>query len=197
MPSIPFAMRALWTRAMLHGVHYRDRYHQLDTLYRITDPWDLDSPRERFRFEETNRLIQREFGNVARLLEVGCGEGYQSQYLARICDRLHGCDVSARAVERARKRVPTGTFSVSTLSDILAGGAAQYDLVVACEVLYYIEDVRGAVQIMSRLGTSCLVTYYQSHQEQLDRTIIALNLAGRTVMSYGDDSWTALWWHNR
>jgi 2-polyprenyl-3-methyl-5-hydroxy-6-metoxy-1,4-benzoquinol methylase len=182
---------------MLHGVHYRDRYHQLDTLYRITDPWDLDSPREHFRFEETNRLIQREFGNVARLLEVGCGEGYQSQYLARICDRLHGCDVSVRAVERARKRAEPSTFSVSTLNDIFACGGPRYDLVVACEVLYYIEDVHGTIQIMSQLGTSCLVTYYKSHQERLDPTINALKLAGRTIMSYGDDTWTAAWWHNR
>ena len=32
---------------------------------------------------------------------------------------------------------------------------------------------------MSRLGTSCLVTYYQTHQDQLDRMIIPLKLAGR------------------
>src|SRR5262245_59315686 len=107
-----FDLRALWTRAMLRDVHYEDRYRQLDTLYRVKDPWDLDTPRERYRFEETNRLVQREFGKISRIFEIGCGEGYQSQYLAQICDHLHGCDVSARAVERARKKVPTGTFSV-------------------------------------------------------------------------------------
>ena len=197
MPSISFSLRRLWTRAMLRSVHYRDRYQQLDMLYRITDPWELDSPHERIRFEQTNRLIQREFGKVASLLEVGCGEGHQSQYLAKVCDRLHGCDVSARAVERARKRCEMSTFSVGTLSDVIADGVHQYDLVVACEVLYYVKNVRAAIEVMSRLGTSCLVTYYQTHQDQLDRMIIPLKLAGREVIRDGDNVWTAVWWHNK
>src|SRR4051812_34342504 len=101
MPSIPISLRRLWTRVMLRGVHYRDRHQQLDMLYRVRDPWNLDSPREHFRFEETNRLITREFGHVPNLLELGCGEGYQSRHLEKVCDRLHGCDISANAVERA------------------------------------------------------------------------------------------------
>jgi 2-polyprenyl-3-methyl-5-hydroxy-6-metoxy-1,4-benzoquinol methylase len=182
---------------MLRGVHYRDRHQQLNVLYQITDPWDLDSPRERFRFEETNRLIQREFGHVATILEVGCGEGYQSRYLAQVCDRLHGFDVSARAVDRARRRCPTSTFTVGILNDIRSESAHHYDLVVACEVLYYMKDVLDAIQIISSLGTSCLVTYYQDQSNQLDRIIIPLQLRGRSVIRYGDDAWVAVWWHNK
>jgi SAM-dependent methyltransferase len=196
MPLAPFSIRELWTRVMLRGAPYRDRYHQLNMLYRITNPWDLDCPRETFRFEETNRLIQREVGKVATLLEVGCGEGYQSQYLAKICDRLHGCDISARAVDRARRRVPTSTFSVGTLRDIFASGA-RYDLVVACEVLYYVKNIPMAVQTMSDLGASCLVTYYQSYQEQLDQKVIPPKSAGHSLIRYGDYAWTAVWWHNK
>jgi 2-polyprenyl-3-methyl-5-hydroxy-6-metoxy-1,4-benzoquinol methylase len=197
MLPIPLSLRRLWTRAMLRSVHYGDRHQQLDMLYRMADPWDLDNPRERIRFEQTNRLIQREFGKVASLLEVGCGEGHQSQYLAKICDRLHGCDVSTRAVERARKRCEASTFSVGTFSDIAAGGAHQYDLLVACEVLYYMKDVPAAIQIMSRLSKSCLVTYYQMHQEQLDKILIPLKPVGREIIGDGENVWTAVWWHNK
>ncbi|MEH2507269.1 2-polyprenyl-3-methyl-5-hydroxy-6-metoxy-1,4-benzoquinol methylase [Bradyrhizobium sp. AZCC 1578] len=196
MRPIPFSLRRLWTRAILRSVHYGDRYQQLDMLYRIADPWDLDNPRERIRFEQTNRLIQREFGKVASLLEVGCGEGHQSQYLAKVCDRLHGCDVSPRAVERARKRCETSTFSVGTLSDLVASGAHQYDLLVACEVLYYMKDIPAAIQIMSRLSKSFLITYYQMHQEQLDKIVIPLKPVGREIIGDGDNVWTAVWWHN-
>jgi SAM-dependent methyltransferase len=181
---------------MLRGALYHDRYRQLNLLYRITNPWGLDSPRETFRFEETNRLIQREFGKVATLLEVGCGEGYQSQYLAKICDRLHGCDISARAVDRARRRVQTATFSIGTLRDIFASGA-RYELVVACEVLYYVKNIPMAVQAMSDLGASCLVTYYQGYQEQLDQKVIPPKSAGRSLIRYGDCAWKAVWWHNK
>jgi 2-polyprenyl-3-methyl-5-hydroxy-6-metoxy-1,4-benzoquinol methylase len=196
MSPVLFSLKGLWTRMMLRRIHYRDRHQKLDLLYSISDPWGMDGARERFRFEQTNRLIQREFGHVADLLEVGCGEGHQSQYLAQICDRLYGCDVSARAVERARKRCPTSTFSVGTLSDIAIGGAPRYDLVVACEVLYYMSDIQAAIRIMSHLGRSCFITYYQTHQERLDRIIVPLQLGSRSVISNGDDSWIAVWWRN-
>jgi 2-polyprenyl-3-methyl-5-hydroxy-6-metoxy-1,4-benzoquinol methylase len=182
---------------MLRRVHYRNRHQQLDMLYRIEDPWDLNSAREHFRFKETNQLIQREFGHVASLLEIGCGEGHQSQHLEQVCDRLHGYDVSTRAVERARKRCPTSTFSVGALSDIPDSGAPLYDLVVACEVLYYIKDVPAAIATMSRLGTSCLLTYYQTQQEHLDRTIIPLKLGDRSVITNGNEAWIAVWWRNK
>lgn len=197
MASSPFSFRDLWTRAMLSRVHYRNHHKRLDTLYRIEDPWDLNSTRERFRFEKTNQLIQQEFGHIANLLEVGCGEGHQSQYLAQVCDRLHGYDVSTRAVERARKRCPTSTFSVGALNDIPDDGARLYDLVVACEVLYYIKDVLAAIDTMSRLGASCLVTYYHTQQEHLDRTIIPLQLGSRSTISNGEDVWVATWWRNK
>ena len=190
------SLKGLWTRAMLRGVHYRDSFQRIDMLYMIPDPWNLDNPQERFRYQETNRLIRNEFGHVTRLLEVGCGEGYQSQYLAQVCSQLHGCDVSTRAVERARKRCPNSTFSVGTLGDILVHQAELYDLVVACEVLYYIDDVLDAIQTMSRLGTSCLVTYYQSHQDRLDRIITPLELGDRAIIRNGDSTWIAVWWRS-
>ena len=95
------SLKGLWARAVLHNVHYGDRHERLDALYRVNDPWGLDSPGELFRFEQTNRVIAREFAPVGDLLEIGCGEGHQSRHLAQACGRLHGCDISPRAVGRA------------------------------------------------------------------------------------------------
>lgn len=91
-------MRSPWKRLMHRDLRYRDRHRRLDELYRLSDPWEMDSDRERFRFQETNRLIESAFGRPATILEIGCGEGHQSEYLARICDWLTAIDVSARAI---------------------------------------------------------------------------------------------------
>src|SRR5215211_9205672 len=97
--------KALWTRFALRAVPSLGVPKRLDCVYSVTDPWDLGSEREAYRFSETNRIILEQFGHVHSLLEVGCGEGHQSVELARVCDRLHGIDVSGRAIHRARKKL--------------------------------------------------------------------------------------------
>ena len=64
-------LRGLWSRISLRGVHYSDRHGRLDSLYRIRDPWGMETEREEFRFKETNRLIKTHIGHVATLLEIG------------------------------------------------------------------------------------------------------------------------------
>ncbi len=66
----------------------------------------MDAEAQRFRFAETNRIIGEQFGHVGSILEVGCGEGHQSQALLEVCDELVGIDVSARAVERHAVAAP-------------------------------------------------------------------------------------------
>ena len=187
-------IRKHWTRAALHGVHFADKHSRLDTLYRIQDPWGMESEAQRFRFTETNRLIERHFGRVGTLLEVGCGEGHQSQELRRVCDRLVGIDVSARALERARSRCPQGIFSVG---DIFAPGLlkdGRFDLIVACEVLYYMKDVPSALARLGTLGRICLVTYYRRPAEELDPHVLSIPGVESTTVQHGDSSWTVAWW---
>jgi len=165
--------RAIWKRLTLRKLGFGDRHGALDRLYRISDPWDMGSSKEQFRFAETNALIERELGRVGSILEVGCGEGHQSVHLARVAERLVGIDVSRRAVERARARCPGQTFEVGDVYGVAASAAeGAFDLVVACEVLYYMKDVAAALAAMRRLGRSVLVTYYQGQEAAALRPIL-------------------------
>src|SRR4051812_23142965 len=91
-------MKGIWTRALLKGIHYKDRHKRLDMLYRVQDPWGLDSDQERTRFRAVNEIILRELGELSNVLEVGCGEGHNSVYLEKICENLTGVDISPTAV---------------------------------------------------------------------------------------------------
>lgn len=189
-------IRNQWARVVLHGLHFADKHSRLDTLYRIRDPWQMESDAQRFRFAETNALIERHFGRVTNLLEIGCGEGHQSQELLAVCDQLVGIDVSARAVERARSRCPEGTFDVG---DIFTSGPLEgrcFDLVVACEVLYYMKDVPAVLARMGKLGGACLVTYYRRPADELDPHVLSIPGVESTTVRYGDSSWTVAWWRS-
>jgi SAM-dependent methyltransferase len=190
-------LRDYWVRLALRRVHYADRADKLDLLYAVEDPWHMDSAREQARFAWTNRLIEAEFGRPATILEIGCGEGHQSQYLSRICGQLYGIDVSARAVRRAARRCPGGKFAAGDpFTFRLAGMPSPADLVVACEVIYYVKDVPAFLAGLSALGRACLATYYQGQAPTLAPYFEALPDCHHEHFRFDDTEWNAVWWDN-
>ena len=191
-------LRDYWVRLALRRVHYTDRADKLDRLYRVEDPWHLQSAKEQGRFQWTNRLIAEQFGRPETILEIGSGEGHQSRYLTQACDRLYGIDVSPRAVRRARQRCPTAQFA--------AGGPFGFrfpdmpqpvDLVVACEMLYYVKDIPRFLDRLSQLGRACLVTYYAGQAAALAPYFADRPGCEREQFRADDTEWRAVWWRNR
>jgi len=190
-------LRDYWMRLALHRVHYADRPDKLDLLYRVEDPWHMESAKEQARFDWTNRLISQHFAPVESILEIGCGEGHQSQHLAQVCGHLYGIDVSARAVGRAARRCPQARFAVGDpFMFRLPQMPAPVDLVAACEMVYYVRDTARFIERMSTLGRACLATYYEGHAPVLDRHFANLPGCERERFRFGDVGWIAVWWRN-
>lgn len=184
-----------WFRYALRDIHYKSNYAKLNLIYMVHDPWRVKaSPGETYRFNETNRLIQDKFGHVGSLLEIGCGEGHQSLQLGVVCDRLIGLDVSKRAVERARQRFPAGEFLVGDIFSQSVGVHAPFDLVVACEVLYYMSDVPAVLRQMQLLGRNNLVTYYDRTMKTLDLQILSLPGVKSEILEFEGVRWRVAWW---
>jgi SAM-dependent methyltransferase len=191
-------LRDCWMRFALRRVHYTDRVDRLDRLYLVKDPWYLQSPKEQARFAWTNRVIAEHFGRPETILEIGCGEGHQSQRLARVCGQLYGIDVSRRAVRRARRRCPEARFiaAADPLSFHFDDMALPADLVVACEMLYYVKDVPRFIERISTLGQACLVTYYQAQAASLDPYFAGRLGCRRAQFRCDNAEWCAVWWRN-
>jgi 2-polyprenyl-3-methyl-5-hydroxy-6-metoxy-1,4-benzoquinol methylase len=155
------AVRRTWMNYALRGVGGADNHARLEMAYRLADPWNMESDLERFRFERTNQLVANNFAGTQSLLELGCGEGHQSEYFQRICTEVYGVDVSGTAIGRAQARLPQGRFAAG---DIFAQPwgreRGRFDLVVACEVLYYVADIQRTIDEMNFLGKSCFVTIF-------------------------------------
>ena len=191
-------LRDCWVRWGLRRVHYADRARKLDLLYRVENPWRMDSAQEQARFAWTNEVIAARLPPPETLLEIGCGEGHQSQYLARLCPRLYGIDVSSRAVDRARRRCPEANFATGEIDGFLfADMPPVLDLVTACEVIYYVKDTAKFIECMSALGRTCLVTYYEGHAGALDRHFANLPGCERDRFCFGEVAWVAVWWRGK
>ena len=64
-----------------------------------------------------------------------------------------------------------------------------FDLVVACEVLYYVKDIPRFLDRLSRLGRACLVTYYQGQAPVLDSHFASLPDCRRDQFRFDDTEW--------
>lgn len=105
------------------------------------DPWGLaTSAYEAAKFDTTLAALSgRRFASG---LEIGCATGVLTARLSLSCDRLLAIDISARAIARARERCAGDrhvAFEQMAFPDE-APSAADFDLMVLSEVVYYWDD---------------------------------------------------------
>lgn len=183
-------------RLVLTGVLSKDPRRRMELAYWLHDPWQSRAPGEQLRFAEISRFITDQVGpHVGSILELGCGEGHQSEHLVRLADRLTGVDVSRIAIERARRRVPAATFVLGELFEQpWAGERGRFDLVTACEVLYYTRDKGRFLGAMDRLGRHCVVTYYGRAERLCDPAAMSMPGAVQARIHRDGMSWVLVYW---
>ena len=191
------ARRRLWMKYALRGVGGADNFERLELAYSVEDPWNMESALERARFEATNRVIERAFGRVGSVLELGCGEGHQTEFLARISDRQYGVDVSAQAVERAKKRLPKAEFAATDVFGQPWGTERhRFDLVTACEVLYYLSEPEKTLAQMRHLGRCGLVTFFAPACGRIGPHLDAMPGVHKDWIWHGGTAWLVGWWRD-
>lgn len=145
---------------------YAADYESLDRLFRAkTDAWNFETDRyESARFDKIIDVIKRV--PHASILEVGCAEGHLTRRLCEIAEKVTAFDVSATAVERARKAAPRAQISQDRLEE--ARWDHKFDVVLCSETIYYVKDVPAAVRKLNSLGRFILVTYTLYEKHRLD-----------------------------
>jgi SAM-dependent methyltransferase len=102
----------------------------------------------------------RGLGRVGRALDLGCGDGRLSAELDAA--ELTAADVSAVALERARRRVPGARFVELVPDAPLPLEDAEFDLVLCAETIEHVRDVQLFLSEIRRVlrpgGTLALTT---------------------------------------
>jgi hypothetical protein len=75
-----------------------------------------------------------------------------------------------------------------------AADQKRFDVVTAFEVLYYIKDIPKTLDTMSRLGKTCIATYYGPAARRVEQPLMAMPILGRDSFKFGDTEWRVLWW---
>ncbi|MBI4667356.1 MAG: methyltransferase domain-containing protein [Nitrospinae bacterium] len=108
--------------------------------YLTADPYNVEkSEFERDKLQRTLEAI-KPVGHVKSALEIGCGEGFLTEPLAKISARALGVDISGLVVNRARERFAHAPNIRFKVADILTCDFGEkFDLIACSEVLYYFE----------------------------------------------------------
>ena len=81
-------------------------------------------------------FVLRRFGKGGSLLDVGCGLGVGTRFLAQRFERVVGVDPSGAAVEEARRRTVHPGITFEVLNDFLSPARnEQFDVVTCLEVI--------------------------------------------------------------
>ena len=90
-------------------------------------------------------LTRSLLGNLAAesILEIGCGTGKNTVFLAEIGKQVHALDFSQGMIEKAREKVTANNvrFEMADLTKRWHCPSEAYDLIVCCLVLEHIENL--------------------------------------------------------
>jgi SAM-dependent methyltransferase len=118
---------------------------------------------------ETHRHFS-DFANIAvtlalpagsRILDVGCGSGWLSEYFARMGYQVKGVDISPDLIEMSRERLATVPYATDhetplrcsfEVHDIEAAPLAEkFDAVICYDSLHHFEDERAVMRHLSAM----------------------------------------------
>jgi SAM-dependent methyltransferase len=107
----------------------------------LEDLWArLPDALEPVDFSDRRAFLLASLGDAQDVLDLGCGQGEFTAALAAAGVSVTGAEVSARAVERARRCHPALDFAQVPIDGPLPFAEASYDVVWAGEVIEHVPD---------------------------------------------------------
>ncbi|UPT74427.1 MAG: class I SAM-dependent methyltransferase [Elusimicrobiota bacterium] len=128
---------SLWSDLRVAWQAFKTRRKMNRQFRKREDPFSYSkTPYEAARLEAMDKAVGP--GPLGSALEVGCAEGHFTERLCRKAGRVIALDISAVALERARKRAPAA-FQEADLLTWDPGLFAPFDAIVLGDVLYYLD----------------------------------------------------------
>ena len=134
----------------------------------IIEQWNLAAQKytddqEQSEYVDSNKqVVKKRFQDLTglRVLDLGCGYGYYTDYFQSIGADVLGVDGSANMIEIARRRYPNCTFELCDISKKLLYTNESFDLIFCNQVLMDVENIESVFSECYRLLKPQGIFYY-------------------------------------
>lgn len=112
------------------------------------------SSQEKSEFVQVNKsVVQYRFNKLTneKVLDLGCGYGYYTNYFRTIGGNTIGCDGSEKMLSIAKEQYPICNFEYADIEKPLAYSDEEYDIVFCNQVLMDIEHLNDLIQEIYRI----------------------------------------------
>ena len=112
--------------------------------------------------ESNKRVVKARFErfNGDKILDLGCGYGFYTDYFRGIGANAIGVDGSVKMIEIARQRYPLTKFSVMDITTPLAFANNQFDIVFSNQVFMDVENIDFVFSECRRILKTGGILYY-------------------------------------
>ncbi|MBX4970151.1 trifunctional glycosyltransferase/class I SAM-dependent methyltransferase/polysaccharide deacetylase [Rhizobium binae] len=145
-----------------------------EQIFERPDPWNYLSIYEQVKYAQTLSLIPQ---GTETALELACAEGIFTEKLASQVSRVTATDISQRAINRAATRCrDLSSVEFRVLDFVRQQLPPDQDLILCCEVLYYMKDEEMLAGVCRKMATAlkpggCLITAHAHLRcDEPDRT---------------------------
>ncbi|MDD5302252.1 MAG: class I SAM-dependent methyltransferase [Elusimicrobia bacterium] len=129
---------SVWSALRVSWQAYKTRRKMNRQFGRREDPFSYaTTPYEAARLAAMDEALGA--GPLGPVLEVGCAEGHFTEKLIGRSSRVLAVDISAVALDRARKRAASAVFLEADLLTWEPGAEGPFDAVIVADVLYYLD----------------------------------------------------------
>src|SRR5216684_7785384 len=112
--------------------------HTYDYIASVDDEKQFNDSNLAEPLETFAQLLRKQHKQRARVLAIGCGAGWEANFLMARGFDLVGIDTSAQMLRRARNRVPGGKFSPMSVQNLHFPPAETFDAIWSTRTLIHV-----------------------------------------------------------